>query len=239
MLSIIIPTLNEEKYLPKLLESIKEQDFKDYEILVADANSKDETRKIVTNFSRALNIRYINTRNKKGPGLQRNFGVKKSKFNRLLFLDADVVLPDNFLEATLKEIQEKKLSMASCYMKAMSNKRIDKLIHRSVNFFMKINQHRKYPRALGGCLFSSKDIHDKIKGFDESIRLCEDYDYVERANRYGMFRMLRSHPIYVSVRRFEKEGRFNMILKYLAIEIHRIINGPIKKDIFGYHQDGR
>ena len=47
MISIVIPTLNEEKYLPKLLVSIKKQHYKDYEIIVADAGSKDNTRKIV------------------------------------------------------------------------------------------------------------------------------------------------------------------------------------------------
>ena len=45
-LSIIIPTYNEEEYLPKLLYSIKEQEFKDYEIIVADAGSVDRTREI-------------------------------------------------------------------------------------------------------------------------------------------------------------------------------------------------
>ena len=42
-ISIIIPTYNEEEYLPKLLESIKSQDFTDYEIIVADAQSDDNT----------------------------------------------------------------------------------------------------------------------------------------------------------------------------------------------------
>ena len=46
MLSIIIPTLNEEKYLPKLLESIKKQDFTRYEIIVADADSIDKTKHV-------------------------------------------------------------------------------------------------------------------------------------------------------------------------------------------------
>lgn len=44
-LSIIIPTYNEELYLPKLLKSIEDQDFHDYEVVVADANSQDDTRK--------------------------------------------------------------------------------------------------------------------------------------------------------------------------------------------------
>ncbi len=50
MLSIIIPTLNEENYLPLLLESIKKQNFNDYEIIVADAGSTDKTLEIAKNY---------------------------------------------------------------------------------------------------------------------------------------------------------------------------------------------
>ena len=50
ILSIIIPTYNEEEYLPVLLESIKQQDFSDYEIIVADADSKDNTVKIAEEY---------------------------------------------------------------------------------------------------------------------------------------------------------------------------------------------
>ena len=44
ILSIIIPTYNEEEYLPTLFESMKKQNFEDYEIIVADANSTDRTK---------------------------------------------------------------------------------------------------------------------------------------------------------------------------------------------------
>jgi glycosyltransferase involved in cell wall biosynthesis len=49
-ISIVIPTYNEEKYLPRLLKQIKQQDFTDYEIIVADNNSKDKTRSIAKRF---------------------------------------------------------------------------------------------------------------------------------------------------------------------------------------------
>ena len=49
-LSIIIPTFNEEYYLPPLLESIRCQDFSDYEVVVADAGSEDDTIEIAKNW---------------------------------------------------------------------------------------------------------------------------------------------------------------------------------------------
>lgn len=50
MLSIIIPTLNEEKYLPRLLDSIYKQDFKNYEIIVSDAGSSDKTFEVAKRY---------------------------------------------------------------------------------------------------------------------------------------------------------------------------------------------
>ena len=56
MISIIIPTLNEEKYLPLLLSSIKKQNFNDYEIIIADAGSDDKTLEIVKNYNCKIKI---------------------------------------------------------------------------------------------------------------------------------------------------------------------------------------
>ena len=89
MLSIIIPTLNEEKYLPPLLDSIKKQDYKDYEVIVADAGSKDKTVEIAKKYGCKV---------VKGGLLPagRNRGAEASKGDLLLFLDSDIILPPHF-----------------------------------------------------------------------------------------------------------------------------------------------
>jgi len=82
MLSIIIPTLNEEKYLPFLLSSIKEQNFKDYEIILSDAGSEDRTIEIAKSYG----CRVV-----KGglPAKGRNQGARAAAGDLLLFLDSD------------------------------------------------------------------------------------------------------------------------------------------------------
>ena len=86
MLSIVIPTFNEEKFLPHLLKSLKEQTFKDFEIIVADNNSTDATRSVAIN---------VGAKVVKGglPARGRNNGAKVARGEWLLFLDADVILP--------------------------------------------------------------------------------------------------------------------------------------------------
>ena len=93
MISIIIPALNEENYLPKLLKNIKKQELKDYEVIVADTNSKDGTRQTAKKFKCEI---------VKGglPPEGRNNGAKKAKGTLLFFIDADSLLSKNFFNGT-------------------------------------------------------------------------------------------------------------------------------------------
>ena len=97
MVSIIIPTLNEEEYLPRLLQSIKEQKYKDYEIIVADAGSQDKTLEVAKKYGAVIT-------GGGHPGKGRNEGVKVAHGNAFLFLDADVSLPKNFLSEFMGEV---------------------------------------------------------------------------------------------------------------------------------------
>src|SRR5690242_14030921 len=87
MLSIIIPTYNEEEYLPRLLASIRSQRFEGYEIIVADNKSTDRTREIAARFGAKIVDGGM-------PGPGRNLGARAAQGDLLLFLDADVILPD-------------------------------------------------------------------------------------------------------------------------------------------------
>ena len=107
MLSIIIPTLNEENYLPLLLAEIKKQDFDDYEIIVADANSGDDTLRVAKAFGCKVTQGGL-------PAKGRNEGAKIASGDLLLFIDADAVfLPENFLKDLVEKFQKRNLDIAS------------------------------------------------------------------------------------------------------------------------------
>lgn len=226
MISIIIPTLNEEKCLPRLLKNIKEQNFETYEIIVADFNSKDRTRAI----ARKNSCRLV-----KGgkPSRARNNGAKKSKGNLLVFIDADSLLSRNFFKSCLKEIKERKLNVGSCRTYPISINLIDKIFFTIFNFWIAATQFF-YPNASGSFIFCKRDLHNRIDGFDENLKLSEDMDYVKRAGKYGKFGILKNVRAYTSVRRFEKEGRLNLGVKLLLSAVYRIFFGEIKINIFRY-----
>jgi glycosyltransferase involved in cell wall biosynthesis len=226
LLSIIIPTFNEEKYLPCLLDSLQAQTFKDFEIIVADNDSKDDTHSIA---SRA-GARVV------GGGMPargRNTGALAAQGEWLLFLDADVILPVDFLERAMKEIQERNYSVASCLMEPLSDRKIDKYLHGAVNLFFRATRNI-YPHAPGFCIFAKKECHEHVGGFNEKTMLAEDCDYVLNSSKIYKFGLLEGVRIPVSVRRLDKDGRFNISMKFLAAEAYRMLLGPINSNVFNY-----
>ena len=230
MLSIIIIAKNEEKLLPKLLESIKNQDYKDYEIIVSDANSTDNTRKI----ARKYNCKIVSGGL---PPIGRNNGARIAKGDIFLFLDADALLPENFLSMNIEEFNKRKLTQATAILFPLSDKIIDKMLHMSYNTFAKTMQYFS-PHAGGICIFCRKDVFLKSGGFDESIKIAEDHAFVKKCKKYGKFRILKSVPLLCDVRRFEKEGRLSVIKKYLRIAAHRSLKGEIYNPHFDYEMQG-
>ena len=234
ILSIIIPTKNEEEYLPKLLKSIRKQTFKNYEIIVADNNSKDKTKKIAKKYKCKI---------VKGglPGKARNKGAKLATGDILLFLDADTELKTkDFLEKAVKEFEKKKIDLAAPLMYLKGNK-LDKLYFDFWNRLTELFQYSLTPFAGGWCIFIKRDLHNKIKGFDEKIILGEDSDYVQRAIKSKLFKVkfkvLKSVKIQVSPRRLQKEGHLKVAAQGIGTGFHWALLGKDKKNKFKYKFD--
>ncbi|MBI4457517.1 glycosyltransferase [Candidatus Uhrbacteria bacterium] len=227
MLSVVIPTYNEEDYLPLLLRSLQSQTFKDFEVIVADNRSTDRTRQIALEHGCVVVDGAM-------PAGGRNRGVAAAKGDIILFLDADVILPDPwFLQMTAAEFQRRGLGVATCKIKPLSNRHVDKVFHEVFNYFMWVTCAMA-PHAPGFCIFARRDVHNAINGFDEEITLAEDHDYAERAAKVAKFGILKTYKIPISVRRFDRDGRLNVAVKYVLCELHMRTAGPVKNDIFNY-----
>lgn len=230
MLSIIIPAKNEERYIGKLLDSIKKQSFKDYEVIVADNNSIDKTRAIAKRY----NAKVISG-GWKGPGEARNAGAKIAKGKDILFLDADVILKKKFILENYNEFMERNLDIATTYVKPLSNRIFDKMVHGHYwNLFYFLMQ-KINPHAAGFCIFVKKDVFRKMNGFDKTITLAEDHEFVQRCckNNYR-FGILHGPRIIVSVRRLDKEGRLRFLIKMLHAFLYRTFVGEIRKNKIRY-----
>ena len=111
-ISIIIPTYNEENVIGNLIESIIKSNYKNYEIIVIDDNSKDNTTKIVNKYANKYdNINLLIKRGLKGKPQSLNEAYEKSKGDIVLFLDADSILDKDYLESHICLFNDNKINM--------------------------------------------------------------------------------------------------------------------------------
>lgn len=231
MLSIIIPTLNEEDYLPLLLESIKKQDFKDYEIIVADAGSEDRTKEIAKKYGCKVISGGL-------PARGRNEGAKVAKGKTFFFIDADSVILPGFLTELIKRLNQKNLDLASFPVYPQGNI-VDKILYWIYNNFAFLTQ--KFLAHATQTILVKKEIHQKIGGFDEEITIGEDHVYARAGARVGKFGFLINvPPVLTSAHRFNKEGRIKTYLIYIFAGLYMIFLGNIKSNLFkNYHSRKR
>ena len=229
--SIVIIAFNEEKYIGELLESIKKQTYRNFEVILVDDHSEDDTVKIAHSYIHHFPLKIVQ-KPVRGCSRSRNFGAKNSTGEIILFLDADVILPPDFLEKGLHEFSTRHLSSAYFDFEPIADKKIDDFFTVVYRFWLKAVQYHN-PRAVGSCIMVRSNLHEKIL-FDETVVMAEDFDYIRRGSHLGKFRMI-NHPRYhLSWRRFAVEHRLKLVIKYLLFELHRQLIGEIRKPIMTY-----
>lgn len=225
-LSVIIPTLNEAAYLPGLLDALSEQTRPPDEIIVADAGSTDGTAEL----ARARGAAVVRG-GMPGPG--RNAGARAASGDVFLFLDADVLPGPDFVECALGEFTRAGYAVATCLVEALGGDPADQIIIEATNLYMQAVRPVS-PRAPGFCILARRAVHEAIGGFDESLKMSEDHDYVQCASYCGEFGILTGVRIPVSMRRLEKEGLTRLALKYLWCELHTLAGMPVRSTPFEY-----
>jgi len=232
MLSIVIPTLNEEKNLSKLLPMITKGGFDDYEIIIADAGSKDKTIEIARQFNCIITKGGL-------PARGRNAGAKVARGDILFFMDADLKFsPKNFVKKAYDYFKKNDLTIASFPILPIRNNIYLNLV--TMNLFYNYPQialKKVFPMGAMGIMVK-KDVFGKVGGFDESITLAEDHYFVGQACKYGKFDIIREVTVYMPLRRFEKDGYFRTGFKYLKCGLKMGLLGKPERKVrydFGHY----
>ncbi|MCX7881191.1 MAG: glycosyltransferase [Patescibacteria group bacterium] len=237
--SIIIPTLNEEKYLPKLIKSLKNQKEKSFEVIVVDGGSIDKTEKIVYQFKKSLKISFFKKK-KKNVSYQRNFGAKKAKGKYLIFLDADSEVSLSFCKNLKRNIERKKGLFFIPYLLPDFQHREYKVFFRFINLLIEFSQNFKKPFSAGGAMIIEKNFFHILGGFNENLFISEDHNLVWKAYQWGVrAKFLKDVKVKFSLRRLRKEGSLKLFYKYLLAAGHYIFKGDVKDKIFDYQMGGQ
>ena len=238
MLSIIICTLNEEHYLPKLLDTLAIQTGPAFEVIIMDASSNDDTIRVVKQYQATSSypIRFFQV-GRAGLSTQRNKGVEHALYKQLLFMDADVLLPPDFIKNGLKEIEQKNIQIAGTKIYAAETNPIFRLLYWAYSTFYLPIVRLTNPIIHGCSIFATKEIHTKIGGFKKDVTF-EDFRYAADAAAFYRPRLLKKVWVKTSARRYYK---FNLpeFLELFYSGIYSIFKAGIdgKKNMRRFHEN--
>ena len=238
--SVAIPVLNEEQYLPGLLRSLCAQRDVALDVVVAEGHSDDRTVEvtqevIAANTNPNVEIR-IFTVDQRNVSYQRNYAVARTKFDLLLFFDADVRPPHQYwARNVVRKHLHRRAAISSCRFTPIEEPLAGHLYYGGLFVFHQI-MRRITPYALGAMLLTDRRMFDRVGGFDTSLGINEDANFVKRVSRFGRFDVLPDTCL-ISTRRFLRDGFLKAGVMYLKIFWHRTLHGECEGDM-GYWDQG-
>lgn len=242
--SVIIPTLNEELYLPKLLTDLRNQKAHNFEVIVVDGRSEDKTCQLVQKFDSYFPLT-LHKVNKRDVAFQKNYGARMSEGDFLVFLDADCRINSTFTQKLEREVKKHHNLIYLPALTPQGGTYADKIMFKLSNFFIDISQNWDKPQPSAGEMIFQRDYFMFIGGFIESKSLDrkgffpEDHEIIMRASIGGVrAKFMTKIPVRFSLRRMKKEGRFNVIRKLVISSLHMYTKGKINEDIFSYEMGG-
>jgi glycosyltransferase involved in cell wall biosynthesis len=230
--SIVIPTLNEERYLPNLLCDLSHQTFRDFEVIVVDANSEDQTSYQAQQFKKRLDAFTILASTKRNVCHQRNLGAERAVADWLIFLDADNRLPGHFLQGIKRLTERPRAEFLSTWFAPDTENIKDRVIATFRNIAIEIYKNTTKPLLLEAFVCAKKKAFLNLGGFDESIPFREGSDLLMRAYAHKMaFAFHRAPKFVYSYRRLRKQGAFKALRNTLLIELAGLVNYKISPKI--------
>jgi glycosyltransferase involved in cell wall biosynthesis len=178
--SVIIPVYNKEKFIENTIKSVLKQSFSDFELILVNDGSTDESVAKIENFS-DNRITYY-TKENGGASSARNFGLEKAKANYITFLDADDYWYPDFLQemaSSIEEFPHHKIFSAAIEVESdkvvfPSRYSIKKSSEREiVDYFL---ASMKTTIICTSCAVFEKSVFEKVGHFDTEIKSGQDTD---------------------------------------------------------------
>ncbi len=215
LISIIIPTLNEEKNLENLLKQLNELKTERTEIIVSDGGSTDETRSVAERFADTLVI------SQKGRALQMNAAANYAAGEILWFLHSDSKLYFDYEAEILSQLSTR--SWGWCTAKLDSTKWIFRVIESLMNTRSKLTHIATGDQGF----FVRKTSFIQVNKFPE-IALMEDIVMSRNLKRVGE-PYVSKNEIHTSCRKWEREGPIRTIFRMWMLRARFFLGAPPEK----------
>lgn len=186
--SIITPTFNRGYCIWKAIQSAQNQTFKDWEMIIVDDGSTDDTKKVVAEFQNDPRIKYFHQKHG-GTSKTRNAGMKLSKGEIICFLDSDDIYYSNCLKTVFEYFQKNPEKIFAIpdwkFRLEFYDKNYKLLEFKDVNpkeggseINLQDIYHWNIKSAFGSGLFLKKEVIKKELQFDENLKVFDDWDFV-------------------------------------------------------------
>ncbi len=217
--SIVIPAYNEEKYIEKTLVAVLAQDYPNFEVIVVDNVSTDNTCEIVRKFKEVKLI----SENKKGPNAARETGRKISTGEFIATIDADTLLPKNWISSGTKYFKDQKIVAVSGpyrfydsnFLFSIASFIVQDVFFTLTNFLTQYVFKNGGVVTGGGALIKASSL-EKVGGFNTDIEFYgDDADSAMRLSKIG--KIIYSSNFYTrsSARRFKRIGYIKTFIIYV------------------------
>jgi rSAM/selenodomain-associated transferase 2 len=222
-ISIIIPVLNEEVAIVKILDCLLEIQNPDFtqEIIFVDGGSQDKTLEILESHSE---IKVVHSQ--KGRAIQMNSGAKKATSDILYFLHCDTFPEKNFDSEIVNQVKNGNFS--GCFKMKFDHNHIVLKVSQS---FTKFN----FASCRGGdqSLFVERNLFEKLNGFNENLTIYEDNELISRLYKNSKFTVIQK-PVITSARKYLKNGVWKLQFHFLMIHIKYWL-GSSQEDLIHYY----
>ena len=234
LVSVIIPTKEEEKYIENTLKAIRNQNYSNIEIIVSDGCSADNTVKIAKKYADK-----IITNKKIIASSGKNLGARYAKGDILVFVDADTLLSHNWIENAVNLFENKDIIATYGRSEPLEKSIKAKFFSELTNFILHASSAINFRQLTifviwgGNILAVRKRIFNKVGRFNERLVLSEDKEIVKKLMHVGKVVFSPKNISYVSFRRLEKDGYLKWYFRWTVSSILFLV---LKKSYINYYK---
>lgn len=183
--TVIIPTYNRGDMLRRAIDSVLNQTYKDFELIIVSDGSTDETNKVVASYA-DLRIRFFKHDKSKGASAARNTGLQAAKGEYIAFLDDDDEWEKNKLELQMPVIEHSKpeVGLVYCWIKYVEGGRVTALSTPELRGDILYEMLDKQAITNSSALVIKREVLDVVHGFDEELPRGNDGDFIRRIAKY-------------------------------------------------------
>jgi len=200
-ISVIIPTYNRAHLLPRAIQSVLSQTYQDFELIVVDDGSTDNTEEVVKNF-KDKRIRYIQHGKSKGAPAARNTGIKTAKGEYIAFQDSDDEWFPEKLEKQMKAFDNASSEVGVVYTGFWRITKNNKKIYKPFSWISQKEGdiHKgllKRNFIATPSIVVAQECFKKAGMFDENLLRLQDWELVLRLSKYYDFKYI-NEPLLIS-----------------------------------------